>query len=473
MPLSRSLTRRVQRILRTAALLGGLASLAPAPAAALRLIPPSAEDPSHCEEATLPFQVRVKTLPNGLTVVAAPFDAPDLVAVYVLVRVGSRDEVEPGRTGFAHFFEHMMFRGTERFSTADFGATLGRHGCDNNAYTTADHTAYHTVGPKSALDDILTLEADRFMHLAYSEADFRTEAGAVLGEYNKAYAAPRMRLYEAMAERSFKVHPYGHTTMGYERDIRALPESLDYAQQFFKRHYTPDNTVVIVAGDIEVDDIYARVEAQFGPWQGKREAVQIPAEPAPEGPVDFRLTAEVPTPTWLNIGWRAPGFDQLEESAALEVAFELLFGRTSPLYRALVLEERQANLMEHWGQDHRRDPHLKSVWLTVAEGADRDAVAARVHAEVAKLLAGDVDAAAVAAARDHLRYASILRLESVNDVAGLLARQMGWGGDPRVTQRRLCALSQVGPGEVLSAARRWLTPQNAVTGSVHSQKEAP
>lgn len=434
---------------------------------------PAPAAPTATPAPAAPFAPVVKRLPNGLTLVAVPFEAPGLLAYYSVVRVGSRDEVEPGRTGFAHFFEHMMFRGTAQVSTAQYGATLGKHGADNNAYTTADHTAYHTVGPVAALDDIIALESDRFMHLAYDESVFRTEAGAVLGEYNKAYTAPRMRLYEAMAKNAFSVHPYGHTTMGFEADIRAMPDGFDYARQFFARFYTPDNTTIVVVGDVTPEDVFARLEKAYGGWTGKRITAPVPVEPEPTGRRDFKLTVPTPTPTWICLGWRAPGFStETPDAAALVVAFELLFGQTSALYRQLVLDEQRVLELDNWGTDQRQDPHLKTVWFSLREAAGRDAVVAEVEAAVARLAAGQVDATAVLAARDHLRYGALLGLESVNDVGGLLARLVGVSGDPEAAQKHLARIAAVTPEQVVAAAKAWLVPQRAVVGSVSSAAEA-
>src|SRR3954468_265275 len=134
---------------------------------------------------TFPYPIQPETLPNGLRVVFVPMDSPGLFAYFTLVRVGSRDEVEPGHTGFAHFFEHMMFRGTKRFPAEAQQQLVQRLGLDSNAFTWDDETVYYYSGPNQALAEVIELEADRFQHLEYDVEAFRTEAKAVLGEYNK------------------------------------------------------------------------------------------------------------------------------------------------------------------------------------------------------------------------------------------------------------------------------------------------
>ena len=136
----------------------------------------------------LPYPIHQYALDNGLNVVTVPFDSPGIAAFYTVVRVGSRDEIEEGVTGFAHFFEHMMFRGTDNYPTEKYQQVLKSTGASANANTSADRTVYHMTGNVQRLDLMFEVEADRFMNLNYSEHGFKTEAGAVKGEYTKKVA---------------------------------------------------------------------------------------------------------------------------------------------------------------------------------------------------------------------------------------------------------------------------------------------
>ena len=127
----------------------------------------------------IPFPTETRTLPNGLTVIVVPMPSDGLAAYWTVVRTGSRDEYEPGRTGFAHFFEHMMFRGTERFPSDIYNRIVTSIGADANAYTTDDHTAYHLAMAAEDLEQVMEIESDRFQNLSYAESAFQTEAGAV------------------------------------------------------------------------------------------------------------------------------------------------------------------------------------------------------------------------------------------------------------------------------------------------------
>src|SRR4051812_35900524 len=132
-----------------------------------------------------PYPYVQEDLPNGLRLITIPTDYPNIVSLYIVVGAGSRNEVEPGKTGFAHLFEHLMFRGTAEYPPDKYTAVLKTAGAASNAFTSSDLTAYHTTFSKEDLPVVLSMEADRFQHLDYPEPAFRTETLAVLGEYNK------------------------------------------------------------------------------------------------------------------------------------------------------------------------------------------------------------------------------------------------------------------------------------------------
>jgi predicted Zn-dependent peptidase len=212
----------------------------------------------------IPYPAETRTLPNGLTVIVVPMPSAGLVAYWSIVRTGSRDEYEEGRSGFAHFFEHMMFRGTERYPADAYNRIVTTIGADANAYTTDDHTAYHLSMAAEDLEQVMELESDRFQHLSYPETAFQTEAGAVYGEYRKTRMEPEFALWEQLVGTAFTRHPYGHTTLGYERDIAIMPTLYDYSRTFFQRYYRPDTTRV--AADLfadlafgETSDAYRRL----------------------------------------------------------------------------------------------------------------------------------------------------------------------------------------------------------------------
>ncbi len=170
-----------------------------------------------------PYKVQRETLDNGLTVLLIPMPSEGLVAYWSVVRTGSRDEVEQGVTGFAHFFEHMMFRGSEKYPSDVYDGIVTSMGADANAYTTDDLTAYHLSVTRDDLPTVIDIESDRFQNLSYEEDEFKTESGAVYGEFRKGRTNPFFVLYEATMNAAFDAHTYKHTTIGFEADIKKMP----------------------------------------------------------------------------------------------------------------------------------------------------------------------------------------------------------------------------------------------------------
>jgi len=237
-------------------------------------------DPANTQAGEiLPYPIHQHKLENGLNVVTVPFDSPGLAAFYIVTRVGARNEVEPGVTGFAHFFEHMMFRGTDKYSKAQYSAALKSTGASANANTTQDRTQYHMTGNANKLEKMFELESDRFMNLNYSEHDFKTEAGAVKGEYTKNFASPYSQIDEKRSETAFTTHTYSHTTMGYFTDIVDMPNQYDYSKKFFDRYYRPEYNTILVVGDVTAEQVNALSEKYFGEWQRGSYQSVVPVEP--------------------------------------------------------------------------------------------------------------------------------------------------------------------------------------------------
>src|SRR5688500_12462629 len=219
-----------------------------------------------------PYPWTVDTLSNSLRVVTVPTEHKNLVALYIIVRTGSRNEVEPGKSGFAHFFEHMMFRGTKNVSQDARNAFLKEIGADDNGFTTDDFTCYTVFGSSSKMDELIRIEADRMMNLEYGVPEFKTEARAVLGEYNKSFSNPTMVMEEKLFGAAFTKHTYRHTTIGFLEDIKAMPEQYEYSRKFFERYYRPDNVTLVVTGDVDPAKVLALVKQQYLPWKGKTQA---------------------------------------------------------------------------------------------------------------------------------------------------------------------------------------------------------
>jgi zinc protease len=406
-----------------------------------------------------PFKKTLHTLPNGVRVVFVPYASKGLVAYYTLMRVGSRNEAEPGRSGYAHFFEHMMFRGTKRHSGDEYNKTVTRLGLNTNAFTSEDMTVYHLFGPSAALPTIIEYEADRFQNLDYTEAQFKTEAGAILGEYAKSASNPEQKLEEKMLETAFDQHTYRHTVIGYLADVQAMPSGFTYAREFFRRYYTPDNATIVVAGDFDEKQALAQITAAYASWKGKLDAVAIPPEPVHTAAREARVDWPTPTlaRTWL--AWHAPSSGDLKTAAVQNVLNAYLFGPTSPLHQDLVLKRQLVDSLESSYSDHR-DPGLFGVLARVKADKDVPAVEAAIQAQVALLQKGVVDQARLDAVRSNRKYSAILHLDTADRVAVALAVNTAPTGDPEYFNKLYAAVDKLQPKDLVAFARTYLTDGN-------------
>jgi zinc protease len=410
-------------------------------------------------DAPFRFPVHEKTLANGLRVVVAPMPGSGLAAVRTLVRTGSRDEVERGKTGFAHFFEHMMFRGTKTMTADDRERAVLEMGASSSGYTDADITNYTFEIAAEDLPRVIELEADRFMNLHYTDQQFQTEAGAVYGEYRKNRATPFFQLEEALSKTAFKRHTYGHTTMGYEKDIAAMPKAFAYSRRFFERFYRPENTFLIVAGDVSPDGVFALAEKHFGPWKRGYVPPRVPREPEQTAERRVEVTYDGKTLPIVMFAYKSPAYDpDSVEWVSTQVLAELAFGETSAVYRQLVLDERSVQQLSA-SPAMSRDPGLFLVAAVVSDPAKLDGVIGALEKAIADAQKRAVDPKRVAATASNLRYGLILRLDEPADVADHLSYAAALTGDARALERHAATLAKVTPETVAAAAKRLLDPR--------------
>ncbi|HXU33696.1 MAG TPA: pitrilysin family protein [Thermoanaerobaculia bacterium] len=405
-----------------------------------------------------PFPVAQKTLANGLQVVAVPFDSPGTVAYYTVVRTGARDEVEPGKSGFAHFFEHMMFRGTDKYSKDRYTEILKRMGADSNASTDDDLTLYHIVGPKRELETMADLESDRFKNLKYTEPVFRTEALAVRGEYAKNASNPLRQLFEKLRGLAFSRHTYQHTAMGFLADIEAMPEQYAYSRQFFQRFYRPENCVVLVVGDVDPAQVFQIAERYYGDWQRGYQPVEVPAEPPQTGAKSAQLDWSNPVRPQVLYGYRAPAFSTASvDWATLDLISQLLFSESAPLYQELVVEKQWADSLSG-GISVQRDPSLFNIFVRARSLDVMPQVEKTIADHLAKLGSEPVDPVRLDRIKSHLRYAFAASLDSPGTVAEQLAVMLATTGDVQSLNQLYRRYAEVTPADVQRVARQILVP---------------
>jgi zinc protease len=407
-----------------------------------------------------PYQINQVTLDNGLKIVSIPFDSPGIVAYYTVVRTGSRNETEPGKSGFAHFFEHMMFRGTEKYSKDKFTAVLKEIGADNNANTSDDRTLYHTVASSAALETIMDLESDRFMNLKYTEEDFKTEAGAILGEYNKNSSNPFQAIDEKIRETAFEAHTYKHTTMGFLKDIQDMPDQYQYSLTFFDRWYRPENCVVVVVGDFQQDKLIELAKKYYSPWKHGTYKLEVPAEPPQTAEKVLDLPWKSKTLPILALAYHGPAFsDEVIDAPAMDLLSQVVFSETSELYRKLVVEEQLAEFVSG-SLDANRDPGLFYVFSRIKDPKNIPGVKAAILQAIEDAKTKPVSAERLASIKSHIKYQFAMGLDNADHVANEISQYIWLTNNPESVNKVYALYDTVTPDDIMMVAKKYFTDPN-------------
>lgn len=417
-----------------------------------------------------PYPIHETVLDNGLSVISVPFDSPGIIAYYTVVRTGSRNEVEKGLSGFAHFFEHMMFRGTEKYSQDEYNDVLKALGADSNAFTTNDWTCYHITLPASALETAVEIESDRFQNLKYDEPAFQKEARAVLGEYNKSASSPFLKLFEAIAETAFTTHTYKHTTIGFLADIQDMPNQYAYSKVFFDRWYRPENCSIVVTGDVDHNALVELTKKYYGDWERGTQTVEIPAEPPQTEARSASLAWPLPTLPILTLSYHVPAADPKNpDVAALHALSEAVFGETSPLYRALVLDEQKAETLAAFADPHR-DPHLFTIFARGRDAKFMPEIRERIDAAMADAAKTPIDAQRLKTIQSRLRYGYAAGLDTADAVAYAVGHSIAMTGRPDSMNELYEAFDRLTPADLQRVAARYFTKSNETAVTLETEE---
>ncbi len=413
------------------------------------------------ERKLFSYEHTIDDLPNGLRLITVPTDYPNLVALYIVVGTGSRNEVEPGKSGYAHFFEHMMFRGSENFTSDQRDAILKRAGAEANAYTSDDRTVYHETFSKDDLDEVMKLEADRFIRLKYSPEDYRTESLAVLGEYNKNSANPFSKLFEVLRETAYKTHTYSHTTMGYLNDIKDMPNQYDYSLEFYKRWYRPENTTIVLVGDVTRARSLALTKQNFGDWKkGTGDLPPIPTEPAQKEPRTAHIDWPSQTLPIVAVAFRGPAYsEESKDKVALDLLAAIAFGDNSDLYQRLVLKEQKVDLLGP-SFDDQMDPELFAVFARVKEQKDVEDVRTQIQATFDRYAKELIPQKKLDETRSRMRYNFALGMDSSSAIASAVAPYIALRRTPETINKVFALMETVTPEDVRDAAKRYFAESN-------------
>ena len=411
----------------------------------------------------LPFTATERTLPNGLKVIIVPTGFPNIVSMQIPVQTGSRNEVEPGKSGFAHFFEHLMFRGTPNTPPDKYRQIMVNAGARENASTGDDFTRYYSTFAKEDLPVMLETYADMFQNLAYAEGDFKTEARAILGEYNKNSAEPLRKLFEVQRETFFQAHTYKHTTMGFIKDIENMPNEYEYSKLFFQRWYRPQFTTLIVAGDVTPGEVMPMIEKYWGVWKaGAPATATIPKEPAPKGPQYVHVPWTSDTLPWVTVAYLGPAFDEnSKDTPALEILAALYFGPTSDLYKKLVVSEQKVDALDV-DTPSSVDPSLFTVLARVKNPADTLYVRDQIMATIAEAQAHQVPAERLADSKSFNKYAFARTLDSTERIAAVVSGYAPFRRSFDTPNNYYRALDSLTPADLQAAAKKYFVHNSLI-----------
>jgi zinc protease len=354
-----------------------------------------------------------------------------------------------------------MFRGTEKYPRYD--DELTKMGAFRNATTSSDQTWYYIVANSEYLEKLMDVESDRFQNLKYSEADFRTEAGAILGEYQNGAREPQRWLDEQIRKAAFEKHPYGHSTIGDEADVRAMPQGFEYSKGFFDRFYRPENVVLVIAGDFDVVGAKALVRKYYGGWKPGYKAPAIEAEPPQTAPRERTVKYPGRTLPILAVNYKAPAWSATDPHAvALELLGQVAFGDNSDLYKKLVLQDRRVQYLDG-SFNLFRDPSVVTIQAMVNQPQDVPMIEKEIAAAVGRFQSTLVGAKQLSDAKRAMKYSFLMRLESAQDVASAVLRPIVFTGRIEPIEEYYRTLDSLTPEQVREAARRYLVENGRVT----------
>jgi zinc protease len=404
------------------------------------------------------LQYEVATLPNGLTLVLSEDHSTPIVHVQVWYHVGSKNE-RKGRTGFAHLFEHMMFKGSKNVAAEEHTSIIAGYGGQSNAYTTDDETVFWETLPSQYLPLAVWLEADRMATLRIDKDTFVNEREVVKEERRmRVDNQPYGRLTEIIYDHAFNTHPYKHPTIGSMGDLEAA--SIEDVRDFYQTYYVPENATVVIVGDFDVAQARDIANQYLGrvPKAVRPVPRDIPKEPPQTA--ERRVTVRAPWPLPAVVVAHHITYDGHPDSYPLHVAAKVLSdGQTSRIQRSLVYEQQIA-VDASGGANLIEDPNLFYAIAIVQPGHTPEQAAAALIAELERLKDEPISAHELQRCKNQFARDYILRRETVQEKALQLAHAVVIHRDIETADGEFEIFQNTTAADVQRVARTYFTPQN-------------
>jgi zinc protease len=401
------------------------------------------------------------TLQNGLEIYSIEDHSSPTVAVQVWYHVGSKDDPHR-RSGFAHLFEHMMFKGNEHLTPGTFEKLTENVGGENNAFTAPDVTVYHEVVPSNYLEPILWAEAERMSSLALNDANFNSERDVVKEEYRQRILAnPYGEFSLAIEQNSFAVHPYKRPSIGNiaELDAAQLPE----VKAFHSTFYRTDNATLIVVGDFKATDLETWTQKYFGPITkpaAKIPRVTVAEPPRKEDASEVLSSAKAPLPAFA-VTYLGPSV-RSEDEPALDLADEILSGgQSSRLYQSLVYEQQVAQRAS-FSADLREDLGLVILRVIVASGKSLPEAEKSLNDQIEKVLKNGVSEAELDKAKNRFLTGKLMERETNNGKASALGEAAVIYHDPNHINTDLARYQAVTANQIKDVLNKYIAGKKKV-----------
>jgi len=407
------------------------------------------------------------TLKNGLDIVVIPDHRTPVVTHMVWYRNGSADD-PVGKSGIAHFLEHLMFKGTEKHPQGEFSDVVTALGGQENAFTSYDYTAYFQRVSREHLKTMMEFEADRMTGLVLSDDVVDPERDVVIEERRmRTDTDPSAQLGESLASTLFTHHPYGKPIIGFMHEIEGL--NREDALAYYRRFYTPENAILIVAGDITEAEVVDLANATYGqiPARGEKPERRRPHEPDARTARRVVLADPKVEQPSVQLAWMVPSYTTAEkgEAEALEVLVQILSAHgTGRLHRKLVMEQKIAVAAGAWYQSTAVDSSRLMLYALPHPEGTLEALEKNVEQVVADLVTQGVDAHELRRAKTRLIADTIYAQDSQSSLARMYGSALATGSSIKDITEWPDAIEAVTGEAVQAVAKKWLNPRHVVTG---------
>ncbi|MGI8639858.1 MAG: M16 family metallopeptidase [Pyrinomonadaceae bacterium] len=408
-----------------------------------------------------PLNIKQRTLKNGMSVVSVEDHSSPNVTVMVTYDVGSKNDPEK-RNGFAHLFEHLMFKSTKNLKSEQFDRLTEDVGGNNNANTSDDVTNYFENVPSNYLETLLWAEAERLQNLNVDEPNFKSERAVVQEEFRQSVSAqPYGQFYEAIQNLSFNVHPYKRTTIGTIEDLESA--SLEDVKNFYKNFYRPDNATLIVVGDFDQNQLNTWVDKYFGRIEKPSGKIPRVTQVEPERTAEKREVVKapnVPLPA-VAITYLAPSAKD-KDTPALKVAEAILSrGESSRLYQELVYKQQIAQEAS-FSVDSHTDKFLIYFTAIMASGKTLETGEKSLLAELKKMQDAPVSAMELEKAKNTIIADKIRRLETNQGKAFAIGQSVILYGSPKAVNDEVSEIQSVTVADVQRVMKKYFNDNNRV-----------